>query len=320
LTARALVTGAGGFVGRRLCQTLVEREWRVTAGYRLSGSRPQIPGVSGECLPLSSEPDSWQRALRSIDCVVHLAAHVHQMTNRGGSDSLHERINVAGSRFVAEQSARAGVRRLVFLSSAKVNGEGDDARSYRAEDPPHPADAYARSKLAAETAIRDICGRTGMEFVIIRPPLVYGPGVRANFRRLLRLTELGWVLPFASIDNRRSLVAVDNLADFVQTCMVHAQAAGRVWLIADGVDLSTPDLIRRLANLMGRRARLFRCPPAVLKAAASLVGRGAEMERLCDSLVLDASPAGEILHWKPLVSVDEGLSRTVVDYVSRQRS
>jgi nucleoside-diphosphate-sugar epimerase len=317
LTKSTLVTGANGFVGRRLCRMLVERNWQVTAGCRGSASLPRIPGVLDQYLPLSSEADNWQRAMRSIDCVVHLAAHVHQMA--ANADSDYEQINVAGSRFVAEQAALAGVKRLVFLSSAKVNGEGGDSRSHRADDPVNPLDAYARSKAAAETAIRDVCERTGMEYSIVRPPLVYGPGVRANFRRLMRLTERGWALPLGSISNRRSLVGVDNLADFIEACMTHAQAAGRVWLIADGIDLSTPDLIRRLAALMGRPARLLKCPPSILKAAARLFGRGAEIDRLCDSFVLDAAPARDILGWKPLLSVDEGLRRTVADYMAQPR-
>jgi UDP-glucose 4-epimerase len=314
----ALVTGAHGFVGRQLCRALVNHGWRVSAGYRRSGSPPDMLGVTNECLPLSLEPERWQCALRSIDCVVHLAAHVHQMGREGRSDAAYEEINVAGSRFVAEMAARAGVKRFVFLSTAKVNGEGSNTRSYRADDRSDPQDAYARSKCAAETLIRDICAPTAMEFVIVRPPLVYGPGVRANFQRLLRLIDRGLPLPFGAIVNRRSLVGVENLVDFIETCMVHPKAAGRVWLVCDGEALSTPDLIRRLARSMGRSARLLACPPALLRALASLIGRSAEMARLCDSFVLDSAPARDLLGWSPVVSADEGLDHTVADYLSRQ--
>jgi len=318
VTARALVTGAYGFVGVELCKLLVERDWRVLAGHRGHASPPDVPGVTPAHLPLSSEADRWRQSLHSIDCVVHLAAHVHQMA-RGRQDDAYEAVNVAGSRFVAEQAALAGVRRFVFLSSAKVNGEGSNSRSFRADDRPEPQDAYARSKLGAETILREICARTGMEFVIVRPPLVYGPGVRANFHKLLGLAELGWPLPLASIANRRSLVGVGNLADFIATCMTHPQAAGNVWMVTDCEDVSTPDLISRAARFMGRPARLFRCPPAILKMAANLIGYGAEAARLCDSFVLDAAPARDILRWKPPMSVDEELERTVADYLARRK-
>jgi UDP-glucose 4-epimerase len=297
---------------------LVERDWRVVAGHRGRTSPADLPGVTAAYLPLSSEPDRWHHSLQSIECVVHLAAHVHQMAHGRQEDDAYEAVNVAGSCFVAEQAARAGVRRFVFLSSAKVNGERSNSRSYRADDRPEPQDAYARSKLGAETILREICSRTGMEFVIVRPPLVYGPGVRANFRRLLGLAELGWLLPLGSIANRRSLVGVGNLADFIATCMTLPQAAGNVWMVTDGEDVSTPDLISRAARFMGRPARLFRCPPAILKIAANLIGRGAEAARLCDSFVLDAAPARDILRWIPPMSVDEELERTVADYLARR--
>lgn len=314
----ALVTGASGFVGVHLCRRLVERDWRLVAGYRRMGPGPESAAIAGEYLPLSSEPGRWQAALGSIDCVVHLAAHVHQMGPAPPTDDAFDEINVQGSRFVAEQCARAGVKRLVYLSSAKVNGEGGELHAYGVEDPPDPRDAYARSKLAAEVAIRDVCERTGMQFAIIRPPLVYGTGVRANFQSLVRLTELGLPLPLASIDNRRSLIGVWNLVDFIETCMTHPDAAGRVWLVSDGEDISTPDLIRRLARAMQGPARLFPCPPVVLKTAAALAGRSGEVRRLCDSFTLDSSPARELLNWKPPMNLDEGLARTVADYRMRR--
>lgn len=318
VTRSTLVTGGRGFVGSRLCSNLIDHDWRVVAG-----SREQLPAVddaNAPCvyLPLSSEAGRWQQALKSIDCVVHLAAQVHRMRSDRIPDSGYELINVEGSRFVAEQSALAGVKRFVFLSSAKVNGEGRESSPYRAEDPAGPQDAYGRSKLAAEGIIAGICERSGMDLVIIRPPLVYGPGVRANFYRLMRLVELGIPLPLASIRNRRSLVGVANLVDFIEVCMVHPLAVGRVWLVADGEDLSTPDLMRRLAGIMHRPARLFSCAPSVLKAAAGLLGRREEAARLCDSFMLDTRPAGDVLQWRAPVRVDEGLRQTVAQYLMRQ--
>ena len=320
MTKSALITGGRGFVGTRLCSKLREREWRVVVGSRHPVPAADATNITATCLPLSTDPARWQEALRSIDCVVHLAAQVHLMGRNRASDSEYDTINVEGSRFVAEQSALAGVKRLVFLSSAKVNGEGSSSSAYRAEDPAEPGDAYGRSKLAAEGVIAEICARSGMEFSIIRPPLVYGPGVRANFYRLLRMVELGWPLPFASIRNRRSLVGVGNLVDFIETCMVHPLAAGRVWLVADGDDLSTPELMRRLAGIMHRPSRLFSCPPSVLKAATSLMGRGEEASRLCDSFVLDTRPARDVLGWLAPMRVDEGLRQTVEEYLTRPKN
>jgi UDP-4-keto-D-QuiNAc 4-reductase len=314
-----LVTGGRGFIGSSLCCRLADRDWHVVVGSRERA--PSVDGMNKPCvyLPLSSEPNRWQEALKSIDCVVHLAAQVHRMRGDRIPDSGYEIINVEGSRFVAEQSALAGVKRFVFLSSAKVNGEGRDSSAYRAEDPIAPQDAYARSKSAAERVIAEICGRSGMEFVIIRPPLVYGPGVRANFYKLLRLVELALPLPLASIRNRRSLVGVSNLVDFVETCMVHPLAAGKVWLVSDGEDLSTPELIRRLAIIMHRPARLFSCPPSVARVTSRLLGRGEEAARLCDSFMLDTQPANDILDWRAPICVDEGLRQTVAEYLIRRK-
>jgi nucleoside-diphosphate-sugar epimerase len=212
------------------------------------------------------------------------------------------------------------VRRFVYLSSVKVNGEGGEPAPYRAEDAPNPLDDYGRSKRDAEIALRDLCARSGMELVIIRPPLVYGPGVRANFRRLLRLAAMGVPLPLDSIDNRRSLVNVWNLVDFIETCMTHPQAPGNTFLISDGEDLSTPELFRKLARLMHRPSRLFRFPPRALNRIAGWVGLGAEMKRLCESLQVNSAPARERLDWRPVVSVDEGLGRTVAAYRDTRRA
>jgi UDP-glucose 4-epimerase len=239
---------------------------------------------------------------------------VHQLdASADAMKGLYD-VNVEGSRFVAEQAALAGVKRFVFLSSIKVNGEGGSSQPYRAADTPNPVDAYGRSKLEAEIVLRDICVKSGMELVVIRPPLVYGPGVRANFQRLLNLATLGLPLPFLSIENRRSLVSVWNLVDFIQSVMTHPSAAGETWLVSDGEDLATPDLFIRLARLMGRPSRLFPLSPAWLKRCANLVGFGAEADRLCNSLQVDISPARTRLEWLPTLSVDEGLARTVVAY------
>ena len=301
----------------QLCSLLAERNWRIMASSRRRDQRLDIPGVVSEYLPFLTESASWQQALRSVDCVVHLAALVHQIRRDPALDHEFVEINIEGSRFLAEQSARAGVKRFVFLSSSKVNGEGNESRAYRADDVPAPEDSYARSKLAAELAISEVCDRSAMELVIVRSPLIYGPGVRANFARLMKISATGLPLPLAGIKNCRSMVGVTNLVDFLETCMRHPKAAGHVWLVSDGEDLSTPDMIRRLACAMRRPARLFAISPSVLQAVANFLGRGEELARLCNSLTLDSQPARDILDWEPPLSVDEGFMQTVNAFFSQ---
>lgn len=311
---RVLVTGATGFIGAHLCPWLAQHGWQVVCVSRRNDSRRRIAGLEYVQLPLSSPDADWQQALTSVGCVVHLAAHVHQLRDDEEAAAAYREVNVLGSRFVAEQAARAGVRRFVHISSIKVNGEGGSPTPYRSEDAPHPLDLYGRSKWDAETALRELSNRSGMDLVIIRPPLVYGPGVRANFKRLMHLASLGVPLPLGSIDNRRSLVNVWNLADFIETCMTHPRAAGNTFLISDGEDLSTPQLLRTLSRLMQRPSRLFRFPPRALLRMAQLIGFGQEMRRLCESFQLDSTPAREMLEWQPVTSVDEALARTVAAY------
>lgn len=306
-----MVTGSNGFVGSHLCAALAANGRRVVAV-----SRRDLPGnlpgeVGNRRLRLLSDQAGWQAALESIDCVVHLAAHVHVMRSVGDSDAVFHEVNVRGTQFVAEQAAQAGVRRMVYLSTVKVNGEGSALSRYRAEDTPQPSDSYARSKMQAEEALRQAALRTGMELAIIRPPLVYGPGVRANFRRLLQLTALGLPLPLRSIENRRSFISVWNLVNFIELCTSHPGAGAGTWLVSDGEDLSTPQLLRKIAAFMHKRARLFPFPPRLLMRFAGMIGMGAEMSRLCDSLLVDSAPAAELLGWKPIVGVDLGLARTV---------
>jgi nucleoside-diphosphate-sugar epimerase len=309
-----LVTGANGFIGRNLIELLCSRKWKVIAVLRREPGALARPGVQFEQLTLSKEPERWQSALRSVDCVVHLAGRAHKLGRAGEDAEAFNEVNVLGASFVARQAVAAGVKRFIMLSSIKVNGEGGPSVVYRAEDVPNPEDAYGRSKLAAEIAIREICTRGGVEYVVLRPPLVYGPGVGANFRRLMRLVELGIPLPFGSIDNRRSLIGIRNLMDFIETSMAHSGAAGKTWLISDGEDLSTPELASKLAKLMFRRPAFFPFPPRLLRFAASCLGRRDEMERLTGSLQLDINPAAAYLNWHPPVSVDDGLAETVATY------
>ncbi len=308
---RVLVTGASGFVGSALLPVLLRDEaMSVRAALRrpVAGLPARAEQVIGELRPGAD----WSEPLTRVDAVIHLAARVHVMRDQA-TDPLAEfrRVNVQGTLELAQQAAAAGVRRFVFISSVKVNGE---AGIYSEADAPAPADAYGISKHEAETLLRDLSGDTGMEVVIVRPPLVYGNGVRANFAALARLVARGLPLPLGAIHNRRSLVGVENLADFIATCLRHEAAANETFLVSDGEDLSTTELIRRMAKAMGRRAHLIPVPMSVLGSAAALVGARAAARRLLDTLAVDIGKARGVLAWRPPVSVDEGLARALAAY------
>lgn len=261
---------------------------------------------------LSSETD-WMVAVANVDQIVHLAARVHVMNDKS-SDPLTEfrRVNVDGTANLARQAAAAGVRRFVYLSSIKVNGEfTQEGRPFTADDVPAPEDPYGVSKHEAEKLLRQIATETGMEVVIIRPPLGYGPGVKANFESMMRWLARGVPLPLAAVThNRRSLVALNNLVDLIMTCLSHPAAANQTFLVSDGEDLSTADLLRRMGAALGHPARLFYMPPSVLKLGAQVVNKPGIYQRLCGSLQLDITKTRRLLGWTPPVSVDEGIRCT----------
>jgi nucleoside-diphosphate-sugar epimerase len=253
----------------------------------------------------------WQHVLTGGEVVVHLAARVHVMADKS-SDPVHEyrNTNVEGTLNLAQQAATAGVRRFVFVSSIKVNGEATKTgHSFSADDSPAPLDPYGVSKMEAELGLREIAAKTGMEVVIIRPPLVYGPGVKANFQTMVRWLSRGVPLPLGAINNKRSLVALDNLVDLIVTCISHPAAANQTFLVSDGEDLSTTQLLRRMGQAMGKSVRLIPVPPALLKAGAALVGKPELAQRLCGSLQVDISKTRQLLGWNPPITVDEGLRR-----------
>lgn len=305
---RVLVTGATGFVGTALVDRLV-RDGRFTVRAVVRGNAQGLPEGVERTLGELDAGWNWQDGLVDVNTVVHLAARVHVMRD-GAADPLAEyrRVNVAGTLNLARQAARTGVQRFVALSSVKVNGESG---TYSESDPPAPEDPYGVSKLEAEVGLRAIAADTSMEVVVIRAPLVYGPRVRANFEMLIRAVARGIPLPLGAAGNRRSFVAVDNLVDFVVTCMEHPAAANETFFVSDGEDLSTADLIRRLARAMGRPARLIPISSSVLSAAAALAGRRDLARRLLGSLCVDITKARQRLAWVPPVSVDEGLRRAV---------
>lgn len=302
-----LVTGANGFIGSRVRILAAKRGIAVRNAVRNTSAGKDMNSVKGEL-----EPDfDWSGALEGISTVVHLAARVH-LEKDAAEDPLGEyrRINTQGTINLAGQAAGGGVKRFVFISSIGVNGRLS-TRPFTEKDPPNPANPYAQSKFEAEAELLRIAANTGMEIVIIRPPLVYGPKAPGNFGRLVRLVQTGLPLPFALIKNKRSLVAIDNLADLIITCIDHPAAAGQTFLLSDGVDLSTPELIQKLAMAMGSRARLFPVPPALLWLGGQITRKTGEIERLTSSLQVDISHTCETLCWRPPVEIDEGLRKCV---------
>jgi nucleoside-diphosphate-sugar epimerase len=304
------VTGASGFVGRELCSALQRSGHRVRAAVRdprhsVSGCT-EVVGVGD----IAADPD-WNAALHGVDVVVHTAARVHVMRDTA-SDPLaaFRRVNVAATERLARAAVENGVRRLVFLSSIKVNGDATTGRAFSAAEPAAPRDAYGISKHEAEQVLQRIARESGLELVIVRPPLVYGPGVGGNFLRLLRLVERGIPLPLGAVHNRRSMIYNGNLADALIACAAHPAAADKTYLVSDGDDRSTSSLIGELASGMGKRARLLRVPPSALDWAGRLTGKREEVERLTGSLVVDSSPIRRELDWHAPFSVHDGLERT----------
>lgn len=296
------VTGANGFVGGAVVAALTREGREIRPLGRHSGAGMVAVGDIG--------PDTdWSQALQGVTCVIHCAARVHVMRETQ-ADALvaFRKVNVEGTRRLAEQAAHAGVKRLVFVSSVKVHGEATHPGApFRVSDAPAPVDAYGQSKWEAEQALWAVCRATGLQGVVVRPPLVYGPGVRANMARLMKLVASGLPLPLASISNRRSLVALDNLSDLLIRCVDHAASPGRTFLVSDGEDLSTPDLIRQMALAMGRSARLMPVPVGLLRLGGRLTGQQAEVARLVDSLQVDMGPTKKVLSWSPPLTVMEGL-------------
>lgn len=303
------VTGASGFVGRALLHRL-RREGRdfVPLVRKASG----LPGerVVGEI----DETTDWSGLLEDLDVIVHLASRVHKMADRA-IDPLAEfrRVNRDGTAHLARQAAAQGIGRFIFISTVKVNGEATvEGRPYRAEDPPVPEAPYAISKLEAERAVVQISAASDMDFVIIRPPLVYGPAARGNFPSMVKWVRRGLPLPLgAATANRRSLVGIDNLVDLICACLVEPNAANQTFLVSDGRDLSTSDLLRLIGAAAGRKVKLAYVPIRVLRAAAKVVGKTGAADRLLGSLQVDISKTEEMLGWHPPVPVEEGLRRAV---------
>ena len=316
-----LVTGANGFVGGAVVACLArDSTTRVRAAVRRSSVTAAMTGDVVPVDELDMNTD-WRQAVQGCHTVVHAAARVHMMQD-GGRDSLtlYRAVNVGGTLALARQAAAAGARRFVFLSSIKVNGESTSARRpFRADDAPAPVDPYGVSKAEAEDGLRTLGLLLGLEVVIIRPVLVYGPGVKANFDAMLRWVQRGVPLPFALVRNCRSLVALDNLVDLVRCVITHPAAQGQTFLVSDGDDVSTAELLRRCARAMDTKARLLPVPLALLRTGARLLGRGAAAQRLLGDLQVDISPTRERLGWTPVVTMPDALRQTAMALRARRR-
>ena len=306
-----LVTGPTGFIGQRLCAALTEAGYRVRAATRNLGSLPS--GAIHEQVAVGEigANTEWNRAMQGVDAIVHLAARVHVMRDRALDPLAAFRdVNTHGTERLARSAVDAGVRRIVYVSTIKVNGEATGAKPFRETDVPAPSDPYGISKWEAEQCLQRLVAGTGLEAVIVRPPLVYGPGAKGNFLSLLRWVERGIPLPLGDCRNRRSLIGLGNFVDVLTRCVAHPSAAGETFVVSDGEDLSTPELVRRMARVLSRPARLWPVPVSWLRFGARLVRREAVYERLCGSLQVDTGKVRRVLGWAPPFSVDEELART----------
>ncbi|MFH7326586.1 UDP-glucose 4-epimerase family protein [Desulfurivibrio sp. C05AmB] len=303
-----LVTGGTGFIGSALVNRLASMGEQILYTTRKAYQPPAFKHQTSLIIPTIDGHTDWTGALDVVSLVIHTAARVHVMYDNA-VDPLAEfrRVNVSGTLNLARQAAASGVRRFVFISSIGVNGNSN-TRPFTEVDEPRPVEPYALTKLEAEQGLARLAVETGMEVVIIRPPLVYGPNAPGNFGVLLRWLTKGVPLPLGAIDNRRSLVGLGNLADFIITCLDHPAAANQTFLVADGEDLSTTELLRRMAAALGRPARLVPFPQSFLTAGLRIIGKGALAQRLCGSLQVDTGKARTLLGWRPPLSVDQGLA------------
>jgi nucleoside-diphosphate-sugar epimerase len=308
---KILVTGSNGFVGRAVCAEAAVRDHAVRQAIRAAATTAADCAVGN----IDAQTD-WHAALQGVDVVIHLAARVHVMQETA-TDPLaaFREVNTAGTENLARQAAEMGVKRLVYVSSIKVNGESTaPGQAFCEDEEMLPQDPYGLSKWEAEQALHRVSAETGLEVVVVRPPLVYGPGVKGNFAQMLRVLQRGIPLPLTSVRNLRSLLYVGNLVDALLLCATHSAAAGRTYLVSDGEDVSTPDLLRRLGAALGRPARLFPFPAGLLRGAATLLGRRGQAERLLGSLRIDSGRIRRELDWQPPFTVQQGLQRTTQWY------
>ena len=323
---RILVTGATGFIGKPLIPLLKQNSFFIRTTNREIDNNifPKDSSLNDTVFfDLSTDKNDYNVILEDIDVVIHLAAKVHNVSSSRENSEEYFKINAGSTEKLAKLASLHGVKRFIFLSSIKVNGERNisdekgNILAFNEGDDPRPQGAYAKSKLEAEDVIRKICNESKMDFVILRPTLVYGTGVKANFLSLLNIINKNYPLPFASIKNKRSLLYVSNLAHAIFTCIERSEAANKTYLISD-VDISVPELIKKIAYHMEKNTMLFHCPVALLKLLAGMVGKQSMISRITDSLLVDSSRFRRELNWTPPYSLDEGIRETVSWYCNRE--
>lgn len=311
---KILVTGASGFVGKSLCAELHKLQLSIVGVVRfLEDGADEINLIGVKSINLDT---SWSSALSDVNVIVHLAARVHVMDDIATNSLLeYRKVNVDGTLNLARQAAATGVKRFIFMSSIKVNGEYTNVdKPFTEIDTPNPQDAYGVSKLEAEQGLMLIAQQTGMEVVIIRPPLVYGAGVKANFASMMRMVKLRIPLPLGAIHNKRSFVYIDNLVSIILKCIDHPAAPNQVFLVSDGSDLSTTELLRGCASALGVKSRLMPISQKLIEVFATLVGKENVAQRLCGNLQVDITKARTLLDWTPPITVEDGLKATAVGF------
>jgi len=306
---QVLVTGATGFVGRHLCQYLLQQGYQVKAVGRQEILPFTDPHLIYYCIENIDIHTNWQPILEGVDVIVHLASRVHVMQDKGMQAlALYQAVNVKGTQQLARAALQSDVKRFIYVSTIKVNGEKTIGMPFRAEEQPRPLDAYSLSKLQAEQILQEEARRSGMDWVIIRPPLIYGSGVKGNFKRLLQLAKSRLPLPLYSVRNRRSFVYVYNLCSFIECCLTHPHAPREVFLVSDNHDLSTPELIRLLRKSLGKHSGLFPFPVSFLKLLGSITGKRRLIDRMLDSLQVNIEKSTRLLNWQPPFSVEQALT------------
>jgi len=311
---RICITGANGFIGKTLCKFLKASDYHIRGFVRamdLDNNSPETEYISVGDI---SSKTNWKDYLNGFDCIIHCAGLTHQI-NSNKDRYVYNLVNIDGTKRLAEQAVEAGIKRLVFLSSVKVNGESthktNTKQRFSHKNTSNPQDPYAISKFEAEKALWEISSRTGLEVVVVRLPLVYGKSVKGNLARLIKLVRLGIPLPLSLVKNKRSMIGIDNLVDLLIRCVDHPEASGKTFLASDGEDLSTPELIKLIASSMGITANLFPLPIFMLKFLGLVFGRSEEVNRLVESLRIDNSYTKETLDWTPIISVEKGICRMV---------
>ena len=311
---KILVTGASGFIGKTLCNKLIKLSFNVQGAVRSLDSLTFDYNFKAVTVGEIGANTNWINALKDIDCIIHCAGKEHS-TNEKNNLNIYHLINTEGTKRLAEQVVKSGVKRFIFLSTIKVNGESTGNNNQNSiftnKDIPNPQDAYSTSKLEAEKLLWEISAKTNLEVVVVRLPLVYGYGSKGNLAKLIKLINSGMFLPFSLINNKRSLIGIDNLVDLLVRCIEHPDAKSKTFLVSDGEDLSTPELLKNIASAMGRSAFMFPFPISLLKFFGFVLGKSSEIDRLTGSLQIDNNYTKKILNWSPPISVQEGIRRMI---------